>query len=91
MPGRFGPPCLISQDPARQFRQSKVAIVNQAYLEKCDELDGVKDGIVENPLRCRIDPQEFLCKGADAPDCLTAPQVDLLKKLYAGICTFAYR
>jgi feruloyl esterase len=79
------PSVLINQNPARAIPQSKISMVNQAILKKCDELDGVKDGILENPLRCPFDPQELLCKGADAPDCLTAPQVDLLKKLYAGL------
>jgi feruloyl esterase len=78
------PSVLISQDPARAIPQSKSAMVNQAILNKCDELDGVEDGILENPPRCPFDPQELLCKGADAPDCLTAPQVDLLSRLYAG-------
>jgi feruloyl esterase len=78
------PAVLISQDPARAIPRSKSGMVSQAILGKCDELDGVKDGILENPLRCTFDPQELLCKGADSPECLTAPQVDLLKRLYSG-------
>jgi feruloyl esterase len=78
------PSVLISQDPARAIPQSKGAMVNQAILDKCDALDGVEDGILENPPRCPFDPGELLCKGADAPDCLTAPQVDFLSRLYAG-------
>ncbi|HVN32284.1 MAG TPA: tannase/feruloyl esterase family alpha/beta hydrolase [Thermoanaerobaculaceae bacterium] len=78
------PAVLISQDPARAIPRSKSGMVSQAILGKCDERDGVKDGILENPPRCDFDPQELLCKGADSPDCLTAPQVHLLKQLYAG-------
>ena len=83
MPGRLAS-VLISQDPARAIPQSKSAVVNQAIVGKCDELDGVKDGILENPRRCQFDPKELLCQGEDAPDRLTAPQVDLLSRLYAG-------
>jgi feruloyl esterase len=35
-------------------------------------------------LRCHFDPSVLLCKGEDSRDCLTAPQVSTLKKLYAG-------
>jgi len=36
------PSVLISQDPARAIPQSKSAMVNQAILNKCDALDGLK-------------------------------------------------
>ena len=78
------PSVLINQDPARAIPQGKAAMVSRTILDKCDALDGVKDGILEDPWRCAFDPRELLCKGADTSDCLTAPQVDLLKKLYAG-------
>ena len=45
---------------------------------------GTSDGLIEEPDRCRFDPQALLCKGADAPDCLTAPQVELMRQIYAG-------
>jgi feruloyl esterase len=32
----------------------------------------------------RIDPASLLCAGADAPNCLTGPQVNAVRKIYAG-------
>ena len=55
-----------------------------AALAACDALDGVKDGLVEDPRICRFDPAVLACKSADAPDCLTAPQMEALRKIYAG-------
>ena len=75
---------LIAKDRARFIPQSKYAMIHEAVLKACDGLDGVKDGMLENPLNCRFDPRVLLCKGADAPDCLTAPQVELLQKTYQG-------
>lgn len=60
------------------------AMIHEAVLNACDKLDGVKDGVLENPLNCHFDPLVLLCKGADARDCLTAPQVELLQKTYQG-------
>jgi len=62
----------------------KLQVLHRAVLDKCDALDGVKDGLLENPARCSFDPQEIACRAADGPDCLSAPQVDAVRKIYAG-------
>ena len=61
---------------------AKYPALHKAVVEKCDEIDGVRDGIIENPTRCKFDPAVLLCKGDDAPTCLTAPQVETVRKLY---------
>lgn len=45
---------------------------------------GKNDNLVDEPDKCTFDPNSLLCKGADAADCLTAAQVDLLTQEYAG-------
>jgi feruloyl esterase len=61
----------------------KYHAVHEAVLQACDGLDGVKDGILENPLACQFDPKVLQCKGADSVSCLTAPQVQTAKMIYA--------
>lgn len=63
---------------------AKYAALHAAALDACDALDGVKDGVIEDPQKCRFDPGVLACKGADAPSCLTAAQVDTARKTYAG-------
>jgi len=63
---------------------AKLSVIHQAVLQKCDMLDGVKDGLLENPARCTFDPKEVACKSGDGPNCLTAPQVEATRKIYAG-------
>lgn len=63
---------------------SKLRALHQAALEACDALDGVKDGVIEDPRQCRFDPKVLACKDADGPSCLTAPQLELAEKMYAG-------
>ena len=58
-------------------------MVHDAVLNACDALDGVKDGVLENPMSCKFDPKVLECKGADGPSCLTAPQVETVRQLYA--------
>jgi hypothetical protein len=68
---------------------AKLPGIEAATLAACDALDGVKDGVLDDPRRCRFDPATLACKGADAPDCLTAPQLSTLQSLYAGARTRA--
>jgi feruloyl esterase len=63
----------------------KYPMIHDAVLEACDALDGVKDGVLELPSRCRFDPKVLQCKGADGPTCLTRPQVETAQALYAPV------
>ena len=63
---------------------AKLQVLHAAVLDRCDALDGVKDGLLENPARCGFDPKAIECKAGDGADCLTAPQVEAVRKIYAG-------
>jgi feruloyl esterase len=63
---------------------SKLPAIQAAAIAHCDKLDGLADGLIEDPRRCTFDPAAMLCKAADNDSCLTQPQVDAVKKLYAG-------
>jgi len=62
---------------------AKYPLIHEAMLKSCDSLDGVKDGVIENPTACHFDPKALLCKSADGPDCLTAAQIETVRALYA--------
>jgi len=62
---------------------AKLAMLNQAVLRACDARDGVKDGVLSNPRACTFDPSTLLCRGNDGATCLTAPQVESVKRMYA--------
>jgi hypothetical protein len=72
------------KDAASRIPPQKFGLVHKAAVEACDAGDGVKDGIISAPKRCQFDPAVLQCKGADAADCLTAPQVTALRAIYQG-------
>ena len=72
------------KDEASYIPPAKYAALHKAALAACDTLDGVADGVIEDPTRCHFDPKVLLCKAGDKPTCLTAPQVEAAKKTYAG-------
>ncbi|KAK0389460.1 hypothetical protein NLU13_3035 [Sarocladium strictum] len=62
-----------------------------SVLEQCDGLDGVEDGVLENPLACPFDVDVLACEENEEPVtddgrivCLTADQAGAAKAVYAG-------
>jgi len=63
---------------------SKLPAMNAAVLAACDADDGLVDGVIANPPACTFDPATLLCQGEETDQCLTQPQLDALRKIYAG-------
>jgi hypothetical protein len=75
----------LTLDAASYIPQAKVPAIAAAVVKACDELDGVRDGILNDPRQCHFDPAVIQCKaGEDTDKCLTSPQVAALKKIYTG-------
>jgi feruloyl esterase len=70
------------EDAASYIPPAKYPVIHKAVMEACDALDGVKDGVLEDPTRCHFDPGALACKSADGPACLTGPQVAAARKIY---------
>lgn len=65
---------------------TKLALLNTAVLAKCDALDGIADGVLEDPRKCRFDPAELQCKPLAAADsrCLSPAEVNAARQFYRG-------
>lgn len=75
----------VLKDPARALPAEKTALVNKAVLAACDALDGVTDGLLEDPRKCRFDPGVLQCRGEASDGCLTAPQVETVRMAYSDL------
>jgi feruloyl esterase len=63
---------------------AKIPAIDAAVLAACDDKDGLKDGIINDPRACNFDPAAIACKGAESDSCLTQNEVAALKKIYSG-------
>lgn len=56
--------------------------VQSEVFRQCDDLDGAKDGILENPDSCTLDWTPLLCKYNDTAVCFTDSQAVTAAKLF---------
>ncbi len=54
-------------------------------MKQCDALDGVKDGIIEDPALCQFRPEALLCESnaINTTNCLSSPQVGALRSTFS--------
>jgi pimeloyl-ACP methyl ester carboxylesterase len=69
------------------FTDSQLKGLSSAVLQQCDELDGLRDGMINDFQRCKFDPRSQVCGASGAPGieaCLTATQADALRDVSGG-------
>ncbi|OTA95518.1 hypothetical protein M434DRAFT_20233 [Hypoxylon sp. CO27-5] len=71
-------------DPKSIPKEFFSTIIARTVTEQCDEVDGVKDGIVSSPENCHPDFGVLNCNnaGANLSACLTPSQLETLGKVY---------
>ncbi|GGL35917.1 putative esterase [Caulobacter rhizosphaerae] len=76
---------LLEETPGAEKLGSKFELIREAAVRQCDTLDGVADGVLENPLACRFDPAQLQCKDGDKTSkCLTPGEVQVVRAFYQG-------
>ena len=74
----------LSQAPVTP---AKLALVADRVMATCDAVDGLKDGLIDDPRKCNFDPRRDVAActaGADNADCLTPAQAETIAKIYSG-------
>ncbi|KAK6338611.1 Tannase and feruloyl esterase [Orbilia brochopaga] len=75
--GKPGDPTYLNKD--------QWVAVNKVVLEQCDGLDGVLDGVIEDPMKCIPRPEAALCRPGqtwESHRCLTGAQVGAVRRMY---------
>lgn len=64
----------------------KIPLLHKGVMDNCDAVDGLKDGVIDDPRQCKYDPVVLLCKPGQSEEkneCLTMAQVEAVRKIYA--------
>ena len=62
-------------------------LLHAAVLKACDDIDGLKDGLISDPRQCRFDPAVLACGPGQTKasgQCYSANQIAAVRKLYDG-------
>jgi feruloyl esterase len=72
---------------AAPIASEKLKIVADAVYAKCDAIDGVADGLIDDPRLCAFKPSTDLprcANDAEGPACFTSAQLRALDSIYGG-------
>ncbi len=73
-------------DEAGWIPPAKLTTLGDAVNAACDTLDGIEDGIIQNPLACDFQPATLSCPvGVDNNSCLTTEQVTAVEMIWSGV------
>ena len=66
---------------ANPIPSAKLPLLAAKIYEKCDAVDGLKDGLIDDPRKCDFKPSRDLpkCAGDESADCFTAGQIRALE------------
>jgi feruloyl esterase len=74
------------KDSRNNLPSSALGLLYRGVLAACDGADGVVDGVLDDPRRCRFDPSALKCEPNQAPGtCLTPAQVEAARRVYGGL------
>jgi hypothetical protein len=67
----------------------KLELLADAVLARCDTNDGIRDGVIDEPLMCEFEPKRDLAASLCANDvdgdaCLTSAQLETIEDFYRG-------
>jgi len=73
----------LGQTDAPRLLRTQRELLHRAVVDACDAMDGVKDGLIENPHLCKFDPATLQCPREGA--CLTTEQVETARLTYSTV------
>jgi hypothetical protein len=62
----------------------KLSAATNAAIASCDTIDGVKDGVIEDPKRCTYDPKALVGTSAGECGAFTDGDATVIRKLWEG-------
>ena len=60
-----------------------INLIHKEVLNQCDGLDGVIDGIIEDPRLCNFCPEPLLCANKTSTNCLTSLQIETVREVFS--------
>jgi hypothetical protein len=87
IPAELWPQIVQKQEAGGQIAFAKLNAATQAAIKACDGLDGIFDGVIQDPRACRFSAKSLICKGSsnDPATCLTSGEASAIDKIWDGV------
>lgn len=83
IPAELWPQIVMRQELGGPIAQCKLGIASQAAVSSCDGLDGVVDGVVDEPRRCDFDPSSLIGTSTPCGE-FTAADARVIRMIWEG-------
>ncbi len=73
---------------ANPLEEAHLVLLDEASRAACDALDGVEDGVINDPRECTLehyDPSRLLCTSGNQGTCLTEGQLETVRAHLRGV------
>ena len=70
--------------PDARLRPEQAKILQSEVVRQCDSLDGLEDGLIADPRRCKPDYTALSCKTSKSAQCFSQGQLAALKRIHEG-------
>jgi hypothetical protein len=70
--------------PRAGLSESDRKLVIDGILQRCDARDGIRDGMIFDPVGCDFNPATLTCAGPKTDTCLTSQQVAAIQRAFGG-------
>src|SRR5262249_26786421 len=79
---------VMHQEVGAPISTAKLTAVTNAAIAACDLLDGIPDGVIQEPRACTYSAKAFVCVASGGtssdPNCLTAAEASAVDKIWQG-------
>jgi len=79
---------LMYPDPTRieepVIDPEALKLIGDAVMAQCDDLDGLSDGVLNDPRQCDFDVSSLACEGPTSSACLSPEQVKVAEAIYGN-------
>ncbi|KAK2007929.1 tannase and feruloyl esterase [Colletotrichum eremochloae] len=70
---------------SRFLTPAQWGLVYDDIMKQCDGLDGLEDGILEDPNLCQYRPEGLICSGDSSGTCLTGEQAETVRAVFSPV------
>ncbi len=76
---------LWQQESGITITDADWGLVQQQAIRACDKLDGLVDGVIEDPRRCRVNLADLRCPTGQTVGCLSLAKLALVERIVAPL------